>query len=317
MLRSQMNHPTVILNKAARILARAALVSMVLMLGACGGGTSSSSRSQQSGPLAGNWQLVLTQGFPFQNPPAVLSVSGFFLQTVNSVMGSVELPGSTLNGNCSGVGLLTGTIGSPNVNLTVDENGSTMSFSGSVSSDNKSMSGTYETLAGGCSNNPTSGTWTAFKVPPLNLKFTGTLSQSSYMQLLTGISPPAPITVSGQLTQSANIGSSNATLTGTITATGYPCLSTASLTGTISGANVVVSVFGYSGAQIGSIGTALAPATVGISSGGISLNGSNTDGSGLTLGAIGSGAAFGPCPALPNSGISQPNDTAAVALSFQ
>jgi hypothetical protein len=299
-----------------RILATTALVCGGLILGSCGGGSSSASRSQQ-GPLAGNWQIILTQGFPFQTPPAILSVSGFLLQSGDSVSGSVELPGSTLNGNCAGVGLLTATVSSPNIAISVDESGSTMSLTGAVSSDNQSMSGTYETLAGGCSDKPTSGTWTALKVPSLSLQFSGQLLQSAYMQLLTGMSPPAPIVVSGRLTQSANIGSSNAMLTGTISAVGYPCFRTASLTGTISGANVVLSVIGYQGTQIGTIGTALAPAIVAVNSGQISLSGNNSDGSGLTLGAIGAGASFGPCPALPNGGISQPTDTADVAFTFE
>jgi hypothetical protein len=162
-----------------------------------------------------------------------------------------------------------------------------------------------------------SGTWIATKVPPLNVKISGNLTQSSYMQLLTGISPPMPIAVSGELTQSANVGGSNATLSGTISAVGYPCFSSASLTGTISGENVVLSVFGFNGTQIGTIGTALKPAAVEVNAGEMLLSGSNVDGSGLTLGAIGAGASFGPCPALPNGGINQPNDTAAVAFTLQ
>ena len=31
----------------------------------------------------------------------------------------------------------------------------------------------------------------------------------------------------------------------------------------------------------------------------------------------GAGASFGPCPALPNGGINQPNDTAAVDFTLQ
>lgn len=316
MLRLQMNHSSSISGASARILATTVLLCVAGMFGACGGGSSSSSGSQQ-GPLAGNWQIILNQGFPFQNPPVALSVSGFLLESDNSMTGSVELPGSTQNGSCAGVGLLSGNVSGQNISISIDESGSIISLTGSVSSDNKSMSGAYTTLAGGCSSNPTSGTWTALKIPAASFNFTGTLSQSSYMQLLTGVSPPAPIAVSGKISQSANIGASNATLTGTITAVGYPCFRTASLTGTISGQNVVLSVFGYDGSQIGTLGTVTAPATVAANSNVISLSGSNTNGSGLTLGAIGAGTVFGPCPALPNGGLSQPNDTASVALTSQ
>jgi hypothetical protein len=179
------------------------------------------------------------------------------------------------------------------------------------------MAGTYDSPADTCSGKASSGTWIATKVPPLNLKISGNLSQSSYMQLLTGISPPVPIAVSGEMKQGPNVGGSNATLSGTVSAVGYPCFSTASLTGTISGENVILSVFAFDGTQIGTIGTALKPAEVAVHGDEVSLNGSNVDGSGLTLGAIGAGASFGPCPALPNGGISQPNDTAAVDFTLQ
>jgi hypothetical protein len=163
----------------------------------------------------------------------------------------------------------------------------------------------------------TSGTFTASLVPPLNGSFTGTLANSLYMAELTGVAPPAPIAVSGSFTQSANAGASNASISGTITAIGYPCFSTASVTGTISGQNVYLDVFDYNGQQIGTIGlpgivgTPGTPATLVVNSGSVSLTGTGSAQSGLSLGASGTP----PCPAIGLSNIT--SDTADVDFTLQ
>jgi len=136
------------------------------------------------------------------------------------------------------------------------------------------------------------------------------------MPLVNGIVPPAPIKVTGTLSQSRNVGASNATLEGTISAVSYPCFSTASLAGTISGANVILSLFGSSGIQIGTIGSPNAPATVSAGAQGPVLTGTGGT-SGLSLGGSTPTGVFGPCPPLLHNGAAQPFDTADVALSFQ
>ncbi|HZR57335.1 MAG TPA: hypothetical protein VFA74_10715 [Terriglobales bacterium] len=300
-----------------RFLATASLVGTLLLSIACGGDSSSSSSSQNSAPN-GNWQINLTQGEPPTNPQFAWSISGFLQHSDNSLTGSMVIPGNPKNLNCAGVGAITGTLNGENVTIAVDEGGSTVNLTGSIASDNQSMSGQYTTLAGGCTAKPTSGTWTASLIPTLTGKFTGTLANSTYMQVVTGIVPPTPIVVSGELTQTSNIGASNASLSGTITAVDYPCFRTAYLTGTISGENVLLSVFGLDGSQIGNLGSSSgnppSPAIVSVSSGGISLNGLTNTQSGLVLGNGGSG----PCPAiLDNNQQPLKADTADVALTFQ
>jgi len=60
--------------------------------------------------------------------------------------------------------------------------------------------------------------------------------------------------VSGTLTQGANIGASNATVTGTLNFQGYPCLDTASVNGQISGNAVILQIIATNGLNVGQIG---------------------------------------------------------------
>jgi hypothetical protein len=161
----------------------------------------------------------------------------------------------------------------------------------------------------------------------LNGNFTGTIANSTYMTLVTGASPAAPIVVSGTISQSDNAGASDATLTGTINAVGYPCFSSASLSGTISGQNVYLNIFGYNGVQIGTLGQSSgsagipgSPATVVVSPSGTSLV--DTNPVGLFLGTNTGTGTVGPCPGLVVPGTSNPvviqtSDSGSVALNFQ
>lgn len=297
-----------------RVFAIPFFVILALTLVSCGG--SGSSSSPQSGPLSGNWQITLTQEYP--RPQVLLSVSGFLSQSASAVTGSLQVPQSSQNGHCAGVAALTGAVSGQTANFVIDNGGAELNLTGTVSSDQKSISGSYSGQAGGCFTTPTTGTWMASLIPPLNGNFTGTLTSSSYMALLTGQSPPAPVAVVGSFTQTGGAGSSNATLTGTIQASGYPCFRTASFSGTISGANVYLQVFGYDSTLLGTIGLPPgAPATVVVDSqGGVSLVGSGPGTSGLALGAVAAGKTFGPCPPLQTSNGSVPNDAAAISLSL-
>ena len=301
-----------------RTLATIWLALVMLALAACGGG---SSPVVTNGSLTGNWQLDLLQEEP--RPQTPLSVSGFLVESDGTLTGSVEVPAVAGQHNCGGVSSVTGTASGQNVTLSVNEGGTTLNLTGTISSDGKSIAGDYQGPGGGCFTAPTTGTWNAFLIPPLNGNFTGTISNSTYMTLVTGASPSAPIVVSGTITQSANAGTSSATLTGTISAAGYPCFSTAALNGTISGQNVYLNIFGYNGVQIGSlgqagtVGTAGSPATVVVTSSGVSLI--DTSPAGLFLGAFTGTGTVGPCPPLlnPSSGTNQTSDSGSIAFDFQ
>lgn len=295
------------------------LSAMLLILTACGG--SSPASAPASGPLTGNWQITMLQQYPGQ--ATTLGVSGFLSQSNDALTGSVEGPSIlSTNGqnlNCGGTAQVAGTVSGQNVSFTENIGGTTYNFSGTISSDNQSMSGDFQALAGACFKDPTSGTWDAFLIPPLNGNFTGSLTDSSYMAELLGVSTAPPITVSGSLSQSSNAGGSNASITGTINAVGYPCFSTVSVTGTISGQNVYLDVFSYTGEQIGtlgkaasSIGVAGAPATVVSTSNGLSLV-DNTSGDALFLGVN----TPGPCAPLNDGGLTVTGDSTNVVFNFQ
>jgi hypothetical protein len=200
--------------RRVKFITAAPLASLLLILAACGG--SSSSTPATSGALTGNWQVNLTQDYPL--PVTQLSVSGFVVESGNTLTGSVQVPTVGTLTHCGGVSALTGSISSQTVTFSVDEGGTVVSFTGTLGSDGSSMTGSYQAVGGACfPGTSTTGTWSSFLVPALTGNFTGTLD-SSYMATLTGASGPVPVTVSGTITQSSNAGASNATLTGTITA---------------------------------------------------------------------------------------------------
>jgi len=218
------------------------------------------------------------------------------------------------NGNrdCGGVGPLTGTVDGQSVTFSLNPGGTSFTFTGAISSDNTTMSGSYQALPGDCFTTISTGTWTAALVPALNGTFSGTLSNSQYMSLVTGVNPPDPVAVTGTLTQSANAGASNATLTGTITASGYPCFTTASLTGTISGQSVILSIFGFDGTEIGEFGVSSAPASAsGGTSGGMEVDGT------FTLGKSSATTTVGPCPPLNGGSGTKIGDSSVAVLTLQ
>jgi hypothetical protein len=288
-----------------RTIVTALLVFLLLTLTACGGG-SSPPPPAASGPLAGNWQMVL-----LQENQSSLSVSGFLADINNTLTGSVQVPPLGNQNRCGGVSPLTGTVDGQNVTFSVNEFGTTVTFNGTISSDNQSMSGDFQGLGGACLTQPTTGTWNAFLIPPLNGNFTGTIN-SAYMELLQGLQNPVPVTVSGSFTESTNAGASNATLSGTITAVGYPCFTTASLTGTISGQNVYLQIYNYNGEQIGTLGALAAPATVVVGKNDLSLVDASS--SGLLL----ESSSPGPCPPIAGSSILQSGtDSGSIVFNLQ
>jgi hypothetical protein len=296
----------------AGVAAVAVLAGLLLAVAGCGSGTPI---PQATGPVSGNWQINMTEDFPSANTQ--LTVSGFLTQSSSVLTGSLQGP-TLLSANgqhdCGGVGQVSGSVNGENVTFSISPGGTSFNFSGSLAAGN-TMSGTYQALAGDCFVHNSTGTWTASLIPTVNGNFTGTLTNSSYMSILTGVSPAAAIVVSGSLTQSSNANTSVASLTGTINAVGYPCFSSASLTGTISGQNVILAVYGYDGTQIGTLGVTSSPAQAASSSTGTTLTG--TQQSGLLLGKVTATSTEGPCPPLNGGSGSTIGDSTDVSLTFQ
>jgi hypothetical protein len=298
-----------------RVFGTISLALLFLVSVSCGGGSHPAPSTNNA--LSGNWQFTLNQSYPGPTN-TTLSISGFLAQGDDAITGSVQAPSEGTKNLCGGVSPLSGTINGQSVAFSVNEAGTTFSFTGAISSDSQSMSGDYQAQGGACFIQSTTGTWNAFLIPPVNGNFTGTIDSSYVGFLQTGLAGSAsvPIPVSGSIAQSPSAGASNATLTGTITAVGYPCFTTVSVTGTISGQNVYMDVFDYNGNQIGTLGVPPAspgvagtPATVMTTTTGMSLVGDGEAGLALGNGAI------NPCP--PLTGQSNPGDVASVALTFQ
>lgn len=235
----------------------------LVLLSACGG---SSKSSNTSGPLAGNWQITnmaldsslqggIQGGFLTQSSQG--SVSGQFAYSFSSQ------PGSFCN---SGTATVTGTVQGQNATLTVLAGPQTYTLKGTLSSDGKTLMGTYNSTAGPLVADPTNpnnlipcGTaqtglhWSAVSVPPLSGAVQGSFHSTGngINALLGGRDFP----VTGILTQGPNTGASSATVTGSLSFQGYPCLASASVTGEITGNSVILQVFAASGLNAGDLGS--------------------------------------------------------------
>ncbi|MGB7331895.1 MAG: hypothetical protein WBD25_10930, partial [Terriglobales bacterium] len=267
---------------------------MTIILSACGGGTSSG--SQQSATLSGNWQFSMAPQTDGNNNDPTFSgglLGGFLLQNNNSVTGQTvySVTSSSQTAPCnSGSAPVAVTISGQNVTITEVAGTQTFTLTGTLSSDRFTMMGTYTSTAGTAANGSvcgyaetgTSSTWSAVSVPPL----TGSI-QGSFHSTMTGTSlTNQDFAISGTLTQGQNIGASNATVTGTLSfidpttlLSDYPCFSVASVNGQISGNSVILQIIGTNGSTFGQIGepavstTGINPVTFNSVQGGYILHG--------------------------------------------
>lgn len=256
-------------SQRARILSCAVLLASIVVLFACGG--TSSSTSQNNTPLSGNWQFTT-----FNTDSTFLGglQGGFLLRKNNAITGqmgyTIFLPPSVGSANptlCNaGSASITGTVSGQSVNLTAIAGTQTFTFTGTLSPDGSTISGTYGSTAGSSvpdPNNPknmvpcgtiqTGQQWVATSVPALN----GSV-QGSFHSAGSGANfglKDQEFQVTGSLTQGPNIGATSATVTGTLNFQNYPCLTdTASVTGEISGNSVVLQIISQNGLDVGQIG---------------------------------------------------------------
>lgn len=229
------------------------LSGSLLVLSACGG--SSPSPSQSAGSGAGNWQF--TMAAPSDNSFQGGMQGGFLLEKNGALTGSVVysifLPSQEggLPTLCnSGSAPVTGTISGGSVTLTATAGTQTFTLTATLSADGSTMAGTYTSSDGqGCGTAQTGLQWSAATVAPL----TGAV-QGNFHSVLNASLRDQNFPVSGFLTQGANIGASNATITGTLAFQGYPCLDTASVNGEISGNSVILHIIESDGLNAGQIG---------------------------------------------------------------
>ena len=172
-----------------------------LVLTSCG--SNGSSDPKQS--LSGNWLFTLNR----VANPAPLTYSGFLVQTGTTVAGSLML-----GDGCEGVGPVNGTAQGQDLELDINELGQNLNLTGTFRPADAggiaSATGQFSKVSGGCSFQST-GNWSAVQIPPLTGSFHGSIGSAGGPQL--------PVNVNGNMQQGPNIGSSNATLVGTITLT--------------------------------------------------------------------------------------------------
>lgn len=216
----------------------ALLFALSILMTACGSSnSSSSSNSGTPGALSGNWQMSLLP----TGRTLARGQSGFLLQNGNTVTGGMML----LNAPCSGIGGADGSVNGAAVSLEVNPTGVNITLTGTLGTDQQSMSGSYILLATGCTGTtsaPETGTFTANLVTPLNGNLQGTFTSKE------GIT----YSVTGQVSQGPNTGISTASLTGNLNVRGY-CFSAANIAGTVSGTAVVMNLVDATGAQVGQL----------------------------------------------------------------
>ena len=213
----------------------------------------------QGPQLSGNWQFTVA------NPPDQSFVGGlqggFLVQNNSSLSGSVAFSVSSSSAaNCSnGSAAITGTISGQNVTFAALAGSQTFTFTGSVSLDNSTMIGTYDSTAGttGCGTAQTGLAWSAKFVPPLVGAIQGNFHSTGGSSGLMNQQFP----VTGLITQAQNTGQSSAVVTGTLTFVDpisllsfYPCIDTINLSGSISGNTVTLQLLGTDGSTVGQIG---------------------------------------------------------------
>jgi len=293
--------------KPVRAKTRGSILFLIglTILSACGCGASSKS-AQAVGSIGGNWQFTLsapsdgsfggaslsqTNCGAGAGSPCPLLLGGFLLPNNSAINGALTFailavgqPPGTFP--CSGSAPTTGSLNGQNVTLSVQAGLQTLSLTGTLSSDGKTMTGTYSSLATqGCGTAQSSLPWTAVAVPVLSGQIQGFFhSRSSHIQFDPGFPIDQDFPISGLLTQGPNTGASNATVTGTLNfQSAYPCLGTqANVNGEISGNSVVLQIVASNGLDVGQIGastTALqfqaSPVTVLNTTNGLVLQGNN------------------------------------------
>ncbi len=242
------------------------LLCMVVASLSCGGGGNSSTSSPAT--ISGNWQFTLVR---HSNTDQSV-FTGFLLQSGQSVTGSL-----ILSEGCQGVGPVTGTFDGQNLQLTIGAYGQDFSLTASLPSGSASdatIDGQFSAVPGACLGFTTSGTWTAVRTPALAGPFHGSV--------VFGSGPTATtINITGNLTQGPNIGTSNATVTGSMDQTVgnafCPYFSNITINGLISGPTLNFNLYGVNGNQVGQVtgatlssdGTSIT--TVG-GNGGVSVN---------------------------------------------
>jgi hypothetical protein len=263
------------------VLSCAAILMMGAVLSSCGGSGGSFGGSQPPGMFSGNWQFTMaaqTDGNP-TDPTFVGGLQGgFFLQSNGSVTGQTVYSIATstsITGACnSGSAPVSVTISGQNVTLTEVAGAQTFTLTGTLASNGSTMMGTYTSTAGTAADGSPCGyaetglSWSAVSVPPLTGSISGSFHSGGTGDDSGLLNQDFPVT--GSLTQGANIGASNATVTGSLSfmnpltgSSDYPCIPSGVVyvNGQISGNTVILQLIDVNGSNDGQIGIPISQAS--------------------------------------------------------
>jgi hypothetical protein len=191
---------------------RVCMVVVIFCLGAlesCGGGNSGGSGIN----IAGNWQVTANStvfGFSY-------TASGQVNQNGSALSGSLALSGTP----CAESANFTGNLSGNKITATLDENGQNTMYTGTVSADGNSASGTYQSPAGGCTDSD-AGTFSGQRVSMLNGMFIGSFGPENSI----------PANIVTQLHDEGGNVSGSATITNSL------CFHSMNVTGNVSGFKV-------------------------------------------------------------------------------
>jgi len=194
-----------------RAFKEAAFGVLLVFLSACSGGGNSGNSTPVN--IAGNWQFMGNStrfGYTF-------TANSQINQTGSSISGTLNLSGSP----CAQTADFSGSLNGMSLNAAVNESGQNTLFTGTVSTDGNSLSGTYTAPSGGCTNGD-AGTWSGSRISTLNGLFRGTLAAQNGL--------PANVIVKFE--------DDGGHVIGTATLTNSLCFQSLNLMGTVSGTSV-------------------------------------------------------------------------------
>ena len=203
----------------------------ILALLALGMGCGESHLPFDLATATGNWQVNFVADVTGNQRTG----GGFLGQVGPSITGAFVLAGS-----CAGNGNVTGIVDRQDVTMNLSQIGQKLALIGTVSQNNKTMSGTYSSTITSCVTVPETGSWSAVQVQPVNGTFTASFTSSQGLGAahLTGTLTQQPKPNGGTL----------ANLNGPLASSDSPCVVLGSgtqlaLQGTITGTEVSFQIF--------------------------------------------------------------------------
>lgn len=136
---------------------------------------------------------------------------GFLGQVGPNITGAFVLAGT-----CAGKGNVTGSVDRQDLTMNLSQIGQKLALIGTISQDNKAMTGTYSSTITSCVTVPETGSWNAVQVQPVNGTFSASFTSSQGL---------GAVHLTGTLTQQPKPnGGTPANLNGPLSSSDSPCV---------------------------------------------------------------------------------------------